>query len=624
MISSSRNLQQIVHVILVILHCFVTGLCTELDSITSTQYLTSWEVIVPRRRLQVGIFQSSKHSSGVVKISGDGNVVVMNCEEEILWSSNVSTSQSFEHPSDSTIPRTRISENTRTGERVEATSWRSPWDPNFGNFSLGMNSGVIPQVYIWKGSRPYWQSGQWNGQTFIGVQYMYPVVSDGFNLVNNREGFKPNHREEWERGNWTSGCIGRRALQCEVKNKNNSEDSMYAYDTVIGCMSWSKMIDIQQFQSSGKDLYIRVAHSELDHYKNIKKIVIPVILGTHTLSVCLFICFTMMARRRGVKRKVVILLADRSAVYMEELPVFSLDMLANATSQFHEDNKLGQGGFGPVYKDGKEIAVKRLSKASRQGLEEFMNEVLVISKVQHRNLVRLLRCYEGHRGILDWIRRSIIIEGVGRGLLYLHKDSRLKIIDRDLKPSNILLDNNFNPKISDFVMARIFGSDQDQADTRRVVGMEVMERRRFIKFRRSIHIESKHENGDQKMHAIGLLCVQEFAEDRPSISSILVILTTETTSLPAPLQPAFTERQRVCFFRMRNENRETRFTLNNISITNLTELKHQQVSTIEEAIVQAEALMDLFMQQQCTAVVATSSEGECDDSPCHQCHFGAT
>ncbi|KAM3235338.1 hypothetical protein P3L10_015374 [Capsicum annuum] len=111
----------------------------------------------------------------------------MNCEEEILWSSNVSTSQSFEHPSDSTIPRTRISENTRTGERVEATSWRSPWDPNFGNFSLGMNSGVIPQVYIWKGSRPYWQSGQWNGQTFIGVQYMYPVVSDGFNLVNNRE-----------------------------------------------------------------------------------------------------------------------------------------------------------------------------------------------------------------------------------------------------------------------------------------------------------------------------------------------------------------------------------------------------------------------------------------------------
>ncbi|XP_010319376.1 G-type lectin S-receptor-like serine/threonine-protein kinase At1g11300 [Solanum lycopersicum] len=291
------------------------------------------------------------------------------------------------------------------------------------------------------------------------------------------KGFNPKHKEEWEKGNWTSGCVRRRPLLCEVKNNtrdSSKEDGFrkmkltklpdfaersytieeecrskclsncsciaYAFDTGIGCMLWSSnLIDIQQLQIWGKDLYFRVAYSELDHYKDIKKIVIAVILGTLTLCVCLLIYCTRVAIRRGVKKKEVVLLGNKSPLHMEELQVFSLDMLANAISQFHEDNKLGQGGFGPVYK--------------------------------------------------AW-------------MLWKEEDLSAFIEPFILNPST---------------------------------EMEV-----------------------RKCIQIGLLCVQEFAEDRPNISSVLVMLTSETTSLPSPLQPAFTE------------SRETKCTLNNISITNLT------------------------------------------------------
>ncbi|KAM0839973.1 hypothetical protein ACQ4PT_059973 [Festuca glaucescens] len=181
-----------------------------------------------------------------------------------------------------------------------------------------------------------------------------------------------------------------------------------------------------------------------------------------------------------------------------EFTLFDFSEILHATCNFSNENLLGRGGFGPVYKGqlpgGMEIAVKRLASHSGQGFTEFKNEVELIAKLQHNNLVKLLGCciqgeekvlvyeylpnksldffiFDGNRTTLvDWNKRRVIIEGIAQGLLYLHKHSRLRIIHRDLKASNILLDQDMNPKISDFCLAKIFSSNDTQGTTKKVVG----------------------------------------------------------------------------------------------------------------------------------------------------------
>ncbi|KAL6642583.1 hypothetical protein ACP70R_020764 [Stipagrostis hirtigluma subsp. patula] len=352
------------------------------------------------------------------------------------------------------------------------------------------------------------------------------------------------------------------------------------------------------------------------------------------LAVAIFCCFIFY--RRWLKRKGKVRFRTKSTDILRggddelvwemegelaEFTVFDFRQILEATSNFSEENKLGEGGFGPVYKgqfpEGTEIAVKRLASHSGQGFLEFKNEVQLIAKLQHRNLVRLLGCCsqgeekllvyeflpnksldffifdENRKALLDWNKRLSIIEGTAEGLLYLHKHSRLRVIHRDLKPSNILLDSEMNPKISDFGLAKIFGSNNTEANTtRRVVGtygymapeyasegifsiksdvfsfgvliLEILSGKRnsgshqcgdfinLLGYAWQLCEEGRwgevvdtsllskcHSEQMMRCMTIALLCVQENAADRPTMLDVVSMLSSNDMILAEPKHPAY-------------------------------------------------------------------------------------
>ncbi|KAJ4895617.1 G-type lectin S-receptor-like serine/threonine-protein kinase [Raphanus sativus] len=526
-------------------------------------------------------------------------------------------------------------------------------------------------------------------------------------ICNCVEGFVPRNKTERSGGSWSSECLRSIPLQCRVstggggkgdvfskmqkmKVPANAEQSVatekdcpnvcldncsctaYAYDQGIGCMLWSgDLVDMQSSLRSGIDLFIRLAPELETHGRPLEThskraiMITASVLGVAFVAVlCILLACRKFKKRSGLAapekdtsaelmfKRMEALTSDKKSasnqVKLKDLPLFEFKVLATSTDNFSLINKLGQGGFGPVYKgmlpEGQEIAVKRLSRASGQGLEELMNEVVVISKLQHRNLVKLLGCciegeerllvYEympkksldaylfdpSKQNILNWKTRFNIMEGICRGLMYLHRDSRLKIIHRDLKASNILLDDNLNPKISDFGLARVFQVNEDEANTRRVVGtygymspeyaMEGLFSEKsdvfslgvifleIISGRRNSHKEEndlnllaytwKLWNEDEavsladptvldesfvkeitKCVQIGLLCVQEVANDRPSVSTVIWMLTTEITNLPKPKHPAFIAR-RGDYEAECSDQSSQKVSINDVSLTTVT------------------------------------------------------
>ncbi|KAB1216927.1 hypothetical protein CJ030_MR4G016060 [Morella rubra] len=256
--------------------------------------------------------------------------------------------------------------------------------------------------------------------------------------------------------------------------------------------------------------------------KNRTDLIVGTVVGVGVLSFLSVLVVLYILR----KRKQLLTNVDEELLGIDARPfTFSYTELKTATDDFNPANKLGEGGFGPVYKvlatailvrgtmeagfftfsitkedrilwwdegtlkDGRVIAVKQLSVTSDQGKSQFIAEIATISAVQHRNLVKLYGCcsegdkrllvYEflengsldralfGKRSLnLNWSMRYHICLGIARGLAYLHEESRLRIVHRDVKASNILLDSGLIPKISDFGLAKLYDDKKTHISTR--------------------------------------------------------------------------------------------------------------------------------------------------------------
>ncbi|KAL0421402.1 UNVERIFIED_CONTAM: Cysteine-rich receptor-like protein kinase [Sesamum latifolium] len=314
-----------------------------------------------------------------------------------------------------------------------------------------------------------------------------------------------------------------------------------------------------------------------------------------------FFARSRIVRRRREKKKLGTLLARVTKSKIN----FSYETLERATNYFADSHKLGQGGSGSVYKGilpgGQTVAVKRLFFNTTQWADHFFNEVNLISGIDHPNLVKLLGCsitgpesllvyeYMPNHSLHDYMfERYKIILGTAEGLVFLHETSKLRIIHRDIKLSNVLLDRDLTPKIADFGLARLFPEDETHISTAvagtlgymapeyivrgkltekadvysfGVVVIEVVSGRRNNAFSQNSHsilqkawdlyqsgqlteavdpsVKGKFpEEGATRLLQIGLICVQAAAERRPPMS-VIVKLLTGNEEIPGLTQPPF-------------------------------------------------------------------------------------
>ncbi|KAM7525174.1 hypothetical protein LguiA_015076 [Lonicera macranthoides] len=492
--------------------------------------------------------------SSTAKLLSSGNLVLSRTNgsghELVLW-------QSFDYPTDTVLPGMRFGLDRRTGVNKILSSWRSEMDPARGDFTFEVETRGSPQFLLYKMSAPYWRAGPWTGQTLSGVpvvksrlktpevdfsgdlglfDYVFTNNNDEISisfgvpnasifstlvlqplgtlarqvwLQDNKEWVQfwiaPQDRcDEYSRCGPSSICNNYKPMQCACLP---GFELLFPDDWYSGCVEKKEPHTCGKGNGEG---FIKMTELKVPDAKRSS------FYANLTLQECEVECLKSCDCNGYTSTNVSVEglgcfiwhgVLDDMRVYVQDGQDFYLRVDAAILAANVQKKVEGFGGMkrtlaatilpiilGGELPNGQEIAVKRLSKNSGQGFVEFKNEALLIAKLQHRNLVRLLGCCiekeekmliyeympnksldyfifdETRKSMLDWKKRHEIIVGIGRGMLYLHQDSRLRIIHRDLKASNILLDQELDPKISNFGTARIFGGNQNEANTNRVVG----------------------------------------------------------------------------------------------------------------------------------------------------------
>ncbi|KAK2977821.1 hypothetical protein RJ640_006313, partial [Escallonia rubra] len=634
-------------------------------------------------------------TSGVLRLSEEGILTVLNGTNGVVWSSNSSSSvpnpvaqllesgnlvvrnsnddnpdnymwQTFDYPSHTLLPGMKLGRNLVTGLDRYLTSWKTSDDPARGAYKYLLDPRGYPQIILMNGDKEKYGTGPWIGLRFSGSQglkpnsiYTYGLVYNqvevyyGFQLINssvysrlalNPDGvvqrltwnyrtgewnvylsmpvdncdiyglcqgygscnignspvcgcldkFVPKYPRDWENADWSNGCVretplvtsdcqrGDGFLKYPGKKLPDTRNSSYNGSLTLddchkvclencscmayansdnrnggsGCLLWfGELFDVRDLTENGQDLYIRVAASEINSTAPQS--------GTR--------------RKRG--GKVTVALPVVAGILLLGLGV-ALYVWKKKKQRQQEEQLMWEGeqnvycgpnskAFQGMLDEGREIAIKRLSKSSSQGLDEFRNEVICIAKLQHRNLVKLLGCcIEGEEKMLayEYMPNNSLdsfIFGMPSQPYYFNS---LREPDYIYFSSHYFygymspeyaMDGHFSVKSDVFsfgvLVLEIAWILFREGRAAKLIDTDLSDSCYLFEVLRSIHI--------------GLLCVQQSPEDRPSMSSVGMMLGGEST-LPQPKEPGFFTKRNLFFEEVSSSN-QTAASANEISITML-------------------------------------------------------